>query len=166
MNQLIEIAGIVLAPVVLFSVLRIDATLVFLSLCMGDVLYKFIGNDLSSFVNAFYPRSNSVGSSTIEIGLILLPAVLTAVVMIKSVKVTRIILNVLPSLCTGLLALLIIEPLMSAGTKGAIERTNFWQHLIQAQTLVVGLSGIVIIVLLWAQHRQRHGKAHKHRGRG
>jgi hypothetical protein len=162
-SHLIELLVIVLAPVILFTLLRIDATLVFLSLCLGDVLVSFVGNDTSSFVTTFFPHASSLSTDTIEIILLALPAVLTAIAMIKTVKGSRLLLNIIPAICTGSLGVLLIEPLMSAGTRGALEHTTLWQHIVQAQTLIVGVSAIVIVVFLWLQHRQSSSAVHKRR---
>lgn len=53
MSPEFALAAIVLAPVVLLMVLRVNAALVFLSLCLGDVLVQFTANDANSFLTTF-----------------------------------------------------------------------------------------------------------------
>ena len=102
------LAIIVLAPVVLLMVFRINAALVFLSLCLGDVLVRFTANDASSFLTTFSSShtvtSVTTSNSNIKIALLLLPVMLTSIFMIRTVQgSTRLMLNALPAAGVGLL---------------------------------------------------------------
>ena len=93
----IALASIVLAPVVLLMVLRVNAALVFLSLCLGDVLVQFVANDTSEFLtlhaNQVPQQAASAGSETVKIVLLLLPVVLTTIFMIRTIRGTGYILR-------------------------------------------------------------------------
>ncbi len=154
MNTLVLIAAIVAAPAVLFSLLRIDAVYVFFGLCLGDVLVKFMGGDAQSFISAFFPHSGYTETSATLIGLMLLPAIFIAAAMFHSVRGAKVLTNVIPSLCVGILALLLVEPLLSAGTRGALQNQTIWNKVVQAQTLIVGAVSLLIIVLLIVGHKQ------------
>ena len=53
MTPAIALSAIVLVPAVLLMVLRINAALVFLSLCLGNVLVQFVAPDAHSFLTLF-----------------------------------------------------------------------------------------------------------------
>jgi hypothetical protein len=149
-------------PVVVLFFLRVNAAIVFLSLCLGSVLVRFAGDDAKSFVNLV--SGNAVLSDYgISLALLLLPAVSTMVVMIGTVRGKfRSLLNILPALSVGLLAILLAEPLFSAGLRGAIATTAVWHHVQQAQVLVVCLGSLISLLFLWLQ-RPKHGGRDKHK---
>jgi hypothetical protein len=163
MSPIVLISAVAAAPVLLLLVLRVNAAIVFLSLCLGSVLVRFAGNDAGSFVNLF-SASHAASGYGISLALLLVPAVFTALVMIGTVRGTvRLVLNLLPALSVGLLTVLLAEPLFSPGLRGSIASTSVWNHVQQAQVLVVTLGGIISLLFLWLQRpRHPHDKHHRH----
>jgi hypothetical protein len=151
-------------------VLRINAALVFLSLCLGDVLVQFVAGDTNSFLNLFSSSQHiqAVASSGNLTKLVLLglPVLLTAIFMIHTVKGSRLILNILPAVGVGLLGGLLVVPLLSAGLSHNIIDSSLWQQAQRAQDLIVGASAIICLFVLWLQrpkagHDDKHGKHRK-----
>jgi len=170
MTPVAVLAAIVLVPIVLLMVLRINATLVFLSLCLGNILVQFIAPDANSFLALFsarVPKGVDTGSNTIKIILLLLPVVLTAIFMIKTVRGNgKLALNLLPAAGVGLLAGLLLVPLLPPGTSHNILHSDVWQKMQQTQDLIVGLSALICLLVLWLQRpkvapHDKHGKHHK-----
>lgn len=165
MTPLVLIAAMIAVPVVLLFVLRINAAIVFLSLCLGSVLEKFVGGDASSVTNLF-SASKVVSQYGTSLFLLLLPAVFTMIVMIGTVRGKfRALINILPAVAVGVVGLLLAEPLFSPGLRGAVGSTQAWHELQRAQVLVVGVSTIVSLLFLWLQRPSRgesgkHGKHH------
>lgn len=163
MSPLVVLIGIAAAPVVVLSILRVNAAIIFLSLCLGSVLEQFAGNDAHSFTNLLSTKP-SISSYGISLALLLLPAVFTTLVMIATVRGSLgLILNILPAISVGLLAVLLVVPLMSPGLHGAIVSTNIWQYVQRAQVLVITVGSILSLLFLWMQrpkhaHREKHGK--------
>ncbi len=162
----IALASIVLAPVVLLMVLRVNAALVFLSLCLGDVLVQFVANDTSEFLTLHASQvpqqAASAGSETVKIVLLLLPVVLTTIFMIRTIHGTgRLLLNLLPAAGVGLLGGLLVVPLLPAGLSHSIVDSSLWSQVQRAQDLIVGASALVCLLVLWLQ-RPKAGGAHKH----
>src|ERR1700691_5564887 len=85
MTPLLLLAVMAAAPVLLLLVLRVNAAIVFLSLCLGSVLVQFAGSDAHSFVNLM-STSATLSSYGITLGLLLVPAVFTTLVMIGTVR--------------------------------------------------------------------------------
>lgn len=154
MTPLVFFAIVILVPAIVLTVLRVNAAVVFLSLCLGNVLVKFMGSDAISLVTTFVPHAGQVSESTIQIGLLLLPAVLTTIFMVHSVRRVRVVLNIVPALTIGLLGLLLVEPLLSPGTQGTISQSTIWQHYTQAQSLIVGLSALISLAFLWFERHK------------
>lgn len=162
------LAAIVLVPVVLLIVFRINATLVFLSLCLGNILVQFVAPDANSFLQLFsahVPKNLDTGNDTVKLILLLLPALLTSVFMIRTVNgKARMLLNVVPALGVGLLGALLVVPLLPPGLSHDIVHSSLWHQMQQAQNLIVGTTALACLLVLWLQRPQtgsKHGKKHK-----
>lgn len=166
----ITLAAIVLVPVVLLMILRINAALVFLSLCLGDVLIQFVAGDTSNFLTdhagQLPQQAANAGNDTVKLVLLLLPVVLTAVFMLRTVRGRgRLALNALPSAGVGLLGALLVVPLLSPGLSHNIVDSALWDQVTRIQDLIVGASALVCLLVLWLQ-RPKTGGGHrgKHKG--
>ena len=162
------LGAIVVLPVVLLVLLRVNAALVFLSLCLGDVLVQFVAPDANTFFQLFsakVPAGLDTGNDNLKIALLLFPVVLTAIFMIRTVSGTgRLALNVLPAIGVGLLGALLIVPLLPPGLSHNIVRSDLWDQVQKLQTLIVGASALTCLLVLWLQRPHagaKHGKKHK-----
>lgn len=164
MSPTLILSLVVILPIVVLTLLRINAALVFLSLCLGNVLVQFVAPDATAFFDLFSAgnfNAHSAGSNTIKLILLTLPAILTAVFMIRTVKGKfRLMLNVLPSAGVGLLAALLAVPLMSTGLQHNITGSFLWELAQKSQDLIVGSSAIVCMFVLWLQ-RPKTGSKHR-----
>ena len=164
MTPVIILGGIVLVPVVVLMVLRINAALVFLSLCLGDVLVQFVAPDANSFLTLFsahVPKGIDTGNDMIKIVLLLVPVILTAIFMIRTVNgYGRLALNLLPAAGVGLLGGLLIVPLLPSGLSHNIIGSSLWSQIQRTQDLIVGGSALVCLLVLWLQRPTTGG--HKH----
>lgn len=169
MSPTLILGAIVVVPVVIIMVLRINAALVFLSLCLGDVLVQFVSGDTDSFMSLF-SSSHAVSHvatnhNYVKVGLLLLPVLLTMLFMIKTVRGIKLALNLLPAAGVGLLGALLAVPLLSAGLKGSVTHTQLWTQAQRAEDLIVGVSALLCLLMLWLQrpkssHNEKHGKHH------
>src|SRR5215471_15170971 len=117
-NQALVI-GLLAAPILILMILRINATLVFLSLCLGYVLMQFLGTDTQAFADTFMTHA-TLSTNVMKLTLLLFPAVFTALFMIFTMRGAKLILNILPSLAVGSLVVLLVVPLLPPGTAHAI----------------------------------------------
>ena len=131
------------------------------------VLVQFVAPDATSFFQLFsakVPAGVDTGNDNVKIFLLLLPVVLTALIMLRSVHGRlRIILNVLPSAGVGLLGTLLVVPLLPAQLSSDIINSSLWTDLQRAQNLTVGHTALVCLFLLWLQrpkspHRAKYPK--------
>lgn len=164
------LGAMVAVPVVVLMLLRANAALVFLSLCLGAVLVQFVAPDTQSFADLFSAHNLSnahPASNTIHLSLLLLPVVLTTFFMIGTVRGrTKLLLNILPAAGVGLLGALLLVPLLSSSLQYNIVNSSLWSELQRAQDLIVGSSALVCLLVLWMQRPKtggagKHGKKHK-----
>lgn len=167
--SLITLLAIIIVPIVVLMALRINSTLVFLSLCLGNVLTQFVADDASwlmSLSSSKVPQAGSLTESTIKLTLLLLPVVLTAVFMIRTVRGSgKLVLNALPSAGVGLLGALLAVPFLPTATAISITSSSLWLEVTKLQDLIVGASALLCLFVLWLQRPKtggdgKHGKHH------
>jgi len=150
----IALAAIVLGPLVLLMLLRVNAALVFLSLCLGSVLVQFVAGDAGDFLTSHADQVSLptayTGANTVKLVLLLLPVVLTTIFMIRTVRdQSRLLLNLLPAAGVGLLGALLVIPLLPPGLSHSIVDSSLWTQIRNAQDLIVGGSAVVCLIVLW-----------------
>ncbi len=158
----------IFAPVVVLSLLGINAAVVFLSLCLGEVLVTYVSSEAISALTTLSPHASALSKSMLQLAFLLGPAILSAVIMVFSVRgMVKRVINVLPALGVGLLGTLMGVPLFTPGLRYAIEGGSFWQQLTRAQALVVGVTALISLLFLWSQRRSAksgEGRSTRHRG--
>lgn len=146
--------------------LRINAAIVFLSLCLGDVLVQFVAPDANQFLalfSAHVPSGLDHGNNAVRIILLVLPVVLTAIFMIRTIHgYGRQLLNLLPAVGVGLLGGLLITPLLPSGLSHNILDSSIWSQIKRTEDLIVGASALVCLLVLWLQRPKSGHKKEKH----
>lgn len=165
MTPLVLFSIIVAAPIVLIMLTRVNAAMLFMSVCVGEVLVQYLGSDAATVVTAFSSHGTQFSNSTIKIILLFLPAILTMIFMFHSVKGTKLILNILPAIGTGLLLALLIEPLLSPSMQHTLGKESLWQNVTQARALIVGVSALISLFYLWFLHRKSWSGGHGHKSK-
>ena len=166
MSPEIILIALMAAPVVVLVFLQINAALVFLSLCLGEVLASYTAKDaVSIFSGASVTAYTS--NTIIQLGLLLAPALLTMLFMIKSVRGKKRIFNVLPAVGVGSLTALLVVPRLSPGLAQNIMGSSLWVSIQELQSGIVALSALICLLFLWLQRpkhhsdEEKHGKKHK-----
>jgi hypothetical protein len=167
MTPTIILLVIVAVPIVVLMLLRINAALVFLSLCLGDVLVQFVGNSSNTLLKTFHsPEAASAvaGNNNLKLTLLIVPVVLTALFMIRTVhRGPRLVINILPAAGVGLLGVLLVVPLLPVDLSNNILTSSIWGQVQNAQDLIVGASAVVCLLVLWLQRPKTGGKHHGHK---
>jgi hypothetical protein len=150
-------------PTIIFMVLRVNASLVFLSACLGAVLSQYVGAEANNFFSLFMP---SLQGNDIKIVLVALPVVLTTIFMIRTVHGGRLMFNILPALGASLLLAILIVPLLSDAQVATVKASTTWHQIENLQALIVGVSALTCLFFIWLQ-RPKTGhhegkKYHKH----
>ena len=164
------LAAIVLLPTIFLMILRVNATLVFLSLCLGNVLTEFVAgdtNDLLGMLSSSHATTPiHTTDNVIKLVLLLFPVVLTVIFMIRTVNGTsKLLLNLLPAAGVGLLGALLVVPLLPPGLAHNIVHSSLWDQVVKAQDLIVGSTALICLFVLWLQRpKTGEGKHGKHKG--
>lgn len=170
---LITLIAIIVLPVVILMALRVNAALVFLSLCLGAVLTQFVADDAGWFVTLAagdVPQAGSLTDASIKLGLLLLPVILTTVFMIRTVHGHgKLFLNLLPASGVGFLGALLAVPFLPAEAAANVTGSVLWSEVSKLQDAIVGLSALLCLFVLWLQrpktgHHHEGGKHAKHHG--
>lgn len=166
MSPELILGAVVVVPVVLLMFLRVNAALVFMSLCLGSVLVQFVGSDpdsVTSWISVTQGASNvNIDDATLKLILLLAPVVLTVLFMIKTVKGTpKLILNVFPAIGVGMLGALLVVPLLSGDISQDIIDSSLWGEVLKLQNVIVGVTALVCLLVLWMQRPKSGGDKHK-----
>ena len=160
--QNMALLAAIIVPIVLLVLLRTNAAVVFLSLCAGSLLVRFAGED-ASLVGSAVGNNSQVTSQYFEVGLLLLPAILSAVILSKSMKGPKGLLNIIPAIAVGLVGVLLAVPLLPSTPQHAISSVSGWGLMDHNKGLIVIGSVLVSLVILWVArtgaHKKRHHKA-------
>lgn len=160
----IELVVALVVPIILLTVLRINAAMVFLSLCLGQVLVQTVGTEAVTFINFVIPNAGVVSESTAQLVMLFTPAVLTSVFMAFTIHGNaRTVLNVIPATGVGALVVLLGVPLLTPGLRYALQSESLWSQLSSAQALVITAAATASLLFLWSQRRA--AKQHEHRGK-
>lgn len=150
-------------PLFLSFVLRVNAGILFLSLCAGSVINEFVGADAVNIVNSFLPASSSVNTAVVQLTLLLLPATLTIVFMRRSMTGGKTFINLLPAVASGFLTALLAVPLLPPGTRYNITTSEVWEMIINFQSFIIGAGAFVSLLVLWGSKPKHHDKKKHHK---
>lgn len=150
-NELLLIA-LFAVPVAAVMLLRANAAFVFLSMCAGYTVGQVLGPDLRAFADMLMP---GIGAQTMKLCLIVVPALLTVLFYTRSVKGSRLLINTIPAVAVGFLAVALIVPLLSTSLSQAFMATSLWKQFAQLESLLIGASGVACLLLLWLQRPMR-----------
>jgi hypothetical protein len=134
---------------------------------MGAIASQFVANDyrITNFVSNSNELSKYVGSSNnIKLALLLIPPVLTAIFMVRTVKGGKLSPNIIPAIGIGLLAAFLVVPLLPESTLASITTNSVWVQLNKFQGIIIGISSLVVLVLLFLHRTKSYGSVshHKH----
>ncbi len=147
-------------PIVLLYLFKVDGAIIYFTLCMGYVLTQFISSNAISLLTAFYPNAGQLGYSTIKIILLLIPSILTMIFMFHSISGPRRLFNILPSIATGLLLILLLQPLLPENINHTILASNIWTEYQKFETFIVGGGSLFCLALIWTNRKPKHAKSH------
>lgn len=162
MIPLVLVLGLIAVPVVLGLLLRIQSTLIFVSIIAGYTLVGFLTDDASLALNTVNARWDN--KEITQIGLLLLPLVGSLIFGRGSSKLkSGIILQALALVASGFLLAVLLQPLLPSDLQATILTTEIGHSLLQARDLVVGIAILVNCLAMWlgnGSHRHYRSKGH------
>lgn len=150
MNPLVLMALIVAVPTLLITLLRVKAAFVFMALCVGLVLSTFVGDSALDMVQTFVRGYNTTTQSIVQIGLLVVPMLLTLLFLARTLAASKLFINLFPAALTGVVTLLAITPLLPPGTMNSIYGTEIWTQLTQYQAALVSVAALSSLAQLWS----------------
>jgi len=162
MTSDITLACIVVAPIAIIYFLRANATFVFFSLCLGDVLAQFIATDTNSLTNllsaSHLNASLQPPGDNWRLFFILLPVVITLGLTFHTVKgQSKKILNIFPAIGVGLVGALLVVPVLPSSIAQSAIDNSLWSQLTNYQGIVVALSALACLSMVWLQRPKSSG---------
>ncbi|MBI2589075.1 hypothetical protein HYW35_02650 [Candidatus Saccharibacteria bacterium] len=155
----ILLAVLVLGPLVITFLLKSNAALGFLVLCVGFVLSTSVIGDLKSLLSQL---NLSATSSTLAILLLSLPLILTLLLSRHSSgKGLRFWLQLVAALCAGGLLALSVGPVLGSSSQFNLTTSSFWTNLQKIQSEIIGIGALISLVLIWFGDLKRHGRHSK-----
>ena len=150
-------------PAIVFVVLRINAAMVFLSLCLGAVLVQYVAPEANNFLQLISAHVNAISSMSVQLLLLVAPAAVTAVVTVFSVHGrVKGMVNLLPAVAVSALFVLLAVPLLPPGLRHTMQSQHAWHYLSNADALVVSAGALVSLCFLWTQRGLfQHGEKRK-----
>lgn len=156
MKALIFIGVLTLLPVVAICVLRANAMIVFLSLCLGYVLSAVAYQDVNTVLVSFSPRAGELELASVKLALIMVPFVLAIFLTAHSSWAkNKLFGNLLLAGASAVLFSTIAKPLLPRSAQMAIEADAAWTHIDALQTPAVIAATIGCVLLMLSAKRAR-----------
>ncbi len=165
MTYLAILAALALVPVLLIVLLRVNGAIAFMSLCLGSVLQTYVAADVTDLVGSLAKKGSFSIGSWVQLGLLVVPFLLTVLFTRGGVNGSKKFTNFLPALATGLLTALLVVPLLPANWQRNIHALSVWHQLSNLQTSVIIGGAVFSLLFLLFTHRTRHGGDEKKHGK-
>jgi len=158
MTYLIILAALALVPLLAIVLLRVNGAVAFMSLCLGSVLVTYTSSDVDGVLTSFTASKNALTTNQwSQLGLLVVPFLLTVLFTRGSVKGAKRYSNLLPALASGLLCALLVVPLLAADVQRHIHNQSAWTQLSNLQTAVILGGAAFSLLFLLLTHRTRSG---------
>ena len=157
---IVWLALIIIGPIVGIYLLKSNAAMVFLALCLGYVLLSFDSHNANNLTSSHIPVHLKTSSIIVNLVLLIGPALLTLVAQSGSIHANRKLLNLLPAIGVGLFGALLVVPRLPASLMQSIVTTHYWAKLIAYQSDIVGIGSGVAILFLWLSLKKDGAKKH------
>ncbi len=161
MTPLILLAVVASIPLLQALFLRVNTICVFLSIAVGELLVRSVGDDLAFMIGAIVKSQNSAVIA--QITLLLLPLLLSFYLMRHTLPRSRILLHALPLAGSGIMLAIFILPLLPSSIQGQVLNDPTGKALQHAQDVIVAVTAIATLVLMWLtgrHHEPHHGRKH------
>lgn len=157
------ILGTVLAiPLLLGILLRVNTSHLFFSLMAGELLSRYFTDD-AELVMRLAVRNASV-TEYADLVVLVLPVLITALILKKSLKKNKILLHFIPLLLTGVVFAAFVLPMLPQHIQQQISSQPYGAQFMNSIEVIIGAVIFVQLVSLWLMnrvHEDKHGKHHK-----
>lgn len=155
-------AAFIVVPVLAAVVLRSSGTLMFLSVCLGSVLATHVAGDASSIISSATPDDGASAMQWAQLGLLVLPFVLTLLFTRKRASSSEMITGVFAAAAAGALLGLLAVPYMTETMSSTFTGSEVWHQIDNLQTsIVIAGSVLVLASFFMGRHKSHDEKKHK-----
>lgn len=156
MNETLVLAIPIVAFWLLVSYWRIPAAVFLLSILVGKLFAEELSPDFYSFLTGLLSFVNPL---YVQLGLLLLPVVLTTIFLKDSLPKSRLVINALPLvLCVVSLGLFINPYIQVVNGLDEAHRALLTNN----QGYIVSLTAGLTLLTAWLPHLKHHEKSKKH----
>lgn len=160
MPPLFVLAGLIGLPLVLSVFLRVKPLYLFVSIVTGYFWVEFLGETAEIAFSSLLKVSNP--EVVINVGLLLIPVVLTLFIMRKTLSTAALPFQFFLLAADSLLLATFLLPLLTSGVQGSVYGTEVGDTMRSAYDVVIaGVAGLHLLVML-VMRPKVHGKG-KHR---
>jgi hypothetical protein len=154
------LAVLIFAPIALTFLLKSNAALAFLTLCVGFVLSTSVIGDLKQLLSEL---NLSTTESTLALIILLAPPAITLLLTRKSAGHKLFFwLQLVAALGVGGLLALVAGPVLSDTAGVDVTASEFWNDLNNIQSGIIGVGGLLSLLLVWMGNFW-HPRAKKHK---
>ena len=148
--------AMIIGPLVVTFLLKNDAALSFLVLCLGFVLSVSVIGDLKQLL---IEQNLSVTESTLGLVLLLAPLIITMLLTRKTAgKGFKFYLHLATALACGGLLALSLGPILNTSSYINLYESQIWKNLDKIQSIVIGAGAALSLLLIWSKSVGKSGK--------
>lgn len=156
----VVLAVLIFGPLALTFLLKSNAALSFLALCVGFVVSTSAIGGLKQLLSQV---NLSVTDSTLATILITAPLIITLLLTRRAnTKGMKFWLQLVIALCAGGLLSLSLGPVLVSSGQFDITSSNLWGDLLKIQSWVIGGGALLSLLLIWSKSVNKKGST-KHK---
>lgn len=143
------ILGLIIGlPVLLFTILRVNAAIGFLALCLGALLGSFVVRDAMELLRGYVAPNSQMTESVVAFILLWLPVLAVLIFMMTTISGKQRGINLIPALAVGLVGALVSVPFLTPIVQTDVYLSDGWQLLESNQALIVTIGTIASLLLM------------------
>lgn len=147
-------------PLLLGLLARVNTSYLFFSLLSGEILARYFGYDVEL---AFRMASGKESISQYgELAVLVLPMVLTAVFLRKSLTRGRLLLHIVPLAVMGVVFAAFVLPVIPEHLIESVKSSKYGSELVDNSNAIVGVVVLIQLVTLWLTGRSESSGKKKH----
>lgn len=148
MDPLLILGLIVISPLLILTLLNVNAATAFLALCLGSLLGNYVTEDINDVLRGYIAPNSQFAEAFIGVMLLWLPVLLVTLFMIRTISNKQRFINGLPALSVGLVGTLLTVPFLVPDTQVTILTSQWWEYLVEYQAAIVLTGTTTSLVLL------------------
>jgi hypothetical protein len=131
--------------------------MVFLCLLIGNLLVNYTAVEIYLFLGSIFKDQSSV---TTRLVLFLAPLLLTALFLKGSLARSKVLLEILPAVLSGLTAVILLYPILPA-LQSSLAGNGIWKVIDQYRSFIVIAASVSVLLDVWFLYPRAHGLKHK-----